>query len=187
MRSTKQISLSLVKMVISKKACVTRRFIRHFSSLNEYVRAFEPELKSEDLELPEIDPTKPITTEDLTELKAILGRGSKPTSIEINRVLDLLKSRGTNYEYFFGHAKDSIWLEHLISNGYFENPPAAEKTAEGGSRTPFWPPIDYLVRIYEDKPSVVLEQLEKLTSTNNSHIIREHYECCSEGGLGLKW
>lgn len=154
-----------------KKACVTRRFIRHFSSLNEYVRAFEPELKSEDLELPEIDPTKPITTEDLTELKAILGRGSKPTSIEINRVLDLLKSRGTNYEYFFGHAKDSVWLEHLISNGSFENPPAAEKTAEGGYRTPFWPPIDYLVRIYEDKPSVVLEQLEKLTSTNNSHIL----------------
>ena len=154
-----------------RQACALRRFIKHFSSLDEYVQAFEPELKSEDLELPEIDPTKPITTEDLTELKAILGRGSKPTSIEINRVLDLLKSRGTNYEYFFGHAKDSIWLEHLISNGYFENPPAAEKTAEGGYRTPLWPPIDYLVRIYEDKPSVVLEQLEKLTSTNNSHIL----------------
>ena len=154
-----------------KKACVTRRFIKHFSSLNEYVQAFEPELKSEDLELPEIDPTKPITTEDLTELKAILGRGSKPTSIEINRVLDLLKSRGTNYEYFFGHAEEGIWLEHLISNGYFDNPPAAERTQDGGYRAPFWPPIDYLVRVYDAKPDAVLEILEKLPLTNNPHIL----------------
>lgn len=154
-----------------KKACVARRFIKHFSSLDEYVQAFEPELRSEDLERPEIDPTKPITTEDLTELKAILGRGNDVTSIEIDRVLNLLKTRGTNYEYFFGHAKDRIWLEHLISNGYFENPPAAEKTAEGGYRTPVCPPIDYLVRIYEDEPSLVLEQLEKLPPTNNSHIL----------------
>ena len=154
-----------------RQACALRRFIKHFSGLDEYVKAFEPELKSDDLKLPEFDPTKPITTEDLTELQAILGRGNEVTSIEIDRVLNLLKTRGTNYEYFFGHAKDGIWLEHLISNGYFENPPAAEKTVEGGYRTPFWPPIDYLVRIYEDNPGLILEQLEKLPPTNNSHIL----------------
>lgn len=164
-----------------KKACVTRRFIKHFPSLDEYVQAFEPELKSKDLELLEIDPTKPITTEDLTELKAILGRGSKPTSIEINRVLDLLKSRGTNYEYFFGHATDGIWLEHLISNGYFDNPPAAERTQDGGYRTPFWPPINYLIRVYEAKPDAVLELLEKLPITNNSHILESIMDVVLKG------
>ena len=133
------------------------RFIEHFPSLDKYIAAFEPELTSEVLEPPEIDPTRPITTEDLTELQAILGRGNKVTPIEISRVLNLLKSRGTNYDYFFAHAKDGVWLKPLKSNGYFGNP--------------LWPPINYLVRVYETKPERVLEILENLPETSNSHIL----------------
>ena len=140
-----------------RKACTLRRFIVYFSSLDEYIEAFEPELTSKDLEPPEIDPTRPITTEDLTELQAILGRGNEVTTIEIDRVLNLLKSRGTNYDYFFVHAKDGVWLEPLISNGYFDNP--------------LWPPISYLIRVYETKPERVLEILENLPETSNPHIL----------------
>ncbi len=139
------------------KACTLRRFIVYFSSLDEYIEAFEPELTSKDLEPPEIDPTRPITTEDLKELQAILGRGNEVTTIEIDRVLNLLKSRGTNYDYFFAHAKDGVWLEPLISNGYFDNP--------------LWPPISYLIRVYETKPERVLEILENLPETSNPHIL----------------
>ena len=139
------------------KACTLRRFIVHFFSLDEYIEAFEPELTSKDLEPPEIDPTRPITTEDLTELQAILGRGNEVTPIEIDRVLNLLKSRGTNYDYFFAHAKDGVWLEPLISNVYFDNP--------------LWSPISYLIRVYETKPKRVLEILENLPETSNPHIL----------------
>ena len=142
-----------------QEVCARRwfRFIEHFPSLDKYIEAFEPELKSEDLEPPEIDPTRPITTEDLTELQAILGRGNDVTPIEIDRVLNLLKSRGTNYDYFFAQAKDGVWLEPLRSNGYFDNP--------------LWPPISYLVRVYETKPERVLEILENLPETSNPHIL----------------
>ena len=154
-----------------RKACALRRFIEHFSKLDEYIKAFEPELKSEDLEQPVIDPTRPITTEDLTELQAILGRGKDVTPIEIDRVLNLLQSRGTNYDYFFAHAEDGVWLEPLVSNGYFDNPPDLEKTPDGDYRAPFWPPIYYLVRVYETKPERVLEILENLSETSNPHIL----------------
>lgn len=154
-----------------KNACVRRRFIVHLSSLDKYIKAFEPELTSEDLERPVIDPTRPITTEDLTELQTILGRGNDVTPIEIDRVLNLLRSRGTNYDYFFAHATDSVWLEPLRSNGYFENPPDLKEMPDGGYRALFWPPINYLVRVYETKPEQALEILENLPETSNPHIL----------------
>lgn len=58
-------------------ACQVRRHIQHFDKLEKYIKAFEPELTRERyvIEKP-VDPTQPIVTEDLTELKAILGRES---------------------------------------------------------------------------------------------------------------
>ena len=164
-----------------RKSCTLRRFIEHFPSLDKYIEAFTPELKSEDLERSAIDPTRPITTEDLTELQAILGRGNEVTSIEIDRVLNLLRSRGTNYnsffahatnyDYFFAHAKDGVWLEPLISNGYFDNLPPSEDPPDGDYRAPFWPPISYLIRVYETKPERVLEIFENLPETSNPYIL----------------
>ena len=155
-----------------REVCVRRRFIAHFSSLDEYIKAFEPEIKSEDLELPAIDPTRPITTEDLTELQTILGRGNEVTDIEVERALRLIAPRGPNYDYFFAHAKDDIWLEPLRSNGYFDNPPdASEETSDGVYAAPFWQPINYLIRVCETKPERVLEILENLPETSNPHIL----------------
>ncbi len=154
-----------------REACARRRFIAHFSSLDKYIKAFEPELKIEDLERPVIDPTRPITTEDLTELQAILRRGNEVTPFEVERALRLIEPRGPNYDYFFDHAKDDIWLEPLRSNGYFDNPPDIEETPDGGYRTPFWPPVNYLVRVYETMPERVLEILENLPETSNPRIL----------------
>ncbi len=58
-------------------ACKIRRHIQHFESLEKYIKAFEPELTKEKYVIEEpVDPTQPIVTEDLTELKAILRRES---------------------------------------------------------------------------------------------------------------
>ena len=152
-----------------REACARRRFIAHFSSLDKYIKAFEPELKSEDLERPVIDPTRPITTEDLTELQAILRRGNEVTPFEVERALRLIAPRGPNYDYFFDHAKDGVWLEPLRSNGYFDNPP--DETPDGDDWAPFWSPLNYLVRVYETMPEMVLEILENLPETSNTHIL----------------
>lgn len=151
------------------QACTLRRFIAHFPSLDEYIKAFEPELKSEDLERPVIDPTRPITTEDLTELQAILRRSNEVTPFEVERALRLIEPKGPNYDYFFDHAKDGVWLEPLRSNGYFDNPP--DEKPDGDDWAPFWPPLNYLVRVYETMPEMVLEILENLPETSNTHIL----------------
>lgn len=152
-----------------REVCARRRFIAHFSSLDEYIKAFEPELQGD--APPVIESTRPITTEDLTELKAILSHGNEVTPYEVERTLRLIAPRGTNYDYFFDHAKDGVWLEPLKSNGYFDKPPDIEETPDGGYRIPFWPPINYLVRVYETKPERVLEILENLPETSNPRIL----------------
>ena len=167
-----------------QEVCARRRFIAYYPDLDEYIKAFEPELTSEDLERPVIDPARPITTEDLTELQAILGRGNEVTPIEVERVLNLLQSRTPKYDYFFDHAKDDVWLEPLISNGYFDNPPDIGETPDGGDWAPIWPPINYLVRVYETKPERVLEILENLPETSNPRILEGIMECHPQGRFG---
>ncbi|MDP3662829.1 MAG: PIN domain-containing protein [Nitrosomonas sp.] len=162
--------------VISKdggfyNACNNRRYMWCFTDLNKYAEAFKPEISGEDREPEPFDPTKPITTEDLTEMKAILGRSNNVTSIEIRRVLQLLKSRGSNYDYFFQNARDPIWFDHLSSQGFFQNPPEVEKTAEGSYRIPDWPPLYYLVRVYEASPEKTLAEIEKIPDTNNFRVL----------------
>ena len=142
------------------QACASRRYILYFPDLEKYIEAFQPELSGKERLPGDVDLTKPITTEDLTELKAILARGNQVTPIEIERVMQLLESRGSNYDYFFQNADDAVWLNHLSERGYFLNPPDAEQTTEGHYVVPWWPPIEYLIRIFDAAPTEVLDKFQ---------------------------
>jgi predicted nucleic acid-binding protein len=152
-------------------ACVSRRYISHFRDLNEYIAAFQPELSGKERLPGDVDLTKPITTEDLTELKALLARGNQVTPIEIKRVMQLLESRGSNYDYFFQNADDAVWLEHLSKRGYFLNPPDPEQTTEGHYVVPWWPPLEYLIRIFDAVPAEVMDIVSALPNTDNFRIL----------------
>ncbi|TYO96320.1 hypothetical protein EDC39_11425 [Geothermobacter ehrlichii] len=153
------------------QACASRRYIFYFPDLEKYIEAFLPELSGKDRLPGDVDLTKPITTEDLTELKAILARGSQATPIEIERVMQLLESRGSNYDYFFQNADDAVWLQYLSEKGYFLNPPDVEKTTEGHCVFPWWPPLEYLIRIFDAAPADVMDIISKLPNTNNFRIL----------------
>ena len=117
-----------------------------------------------------LDLLAPITAQNQQEIRTILEK-SVPTEDDINSMLKLITRRGANYRFFFSHVKDGVWLEPLRSNGYFDNPRDIEETLDGGYQAPFWPPINYLVRVYETKPKRVLEILENLPETSNPHIL----------------
>jgi hypothetical protein len=155
-------------------ACTSRKNISHFARLKDYIDAFAPELTKEIYREP-IDPTKPITTEDLTEMKAILGRGSEITSIERDRVLNLISTRGTNYEYFFRNANEAFWLKSLNSGGFFLNPPPVER-GEGGTKVPRWWPMEYLVRVFEKSPAEVIAIIDSLPEVENPRILESIIE-----------
>ncbi|PMB06103.1 hypothetical protein CEN49_16500, partial [Fischerella thermalis CCMEE 5273] len=154
-----------------RQACANRRYILYFSDLEDYIEAFQPELSGKERFPGDIDLTKPIITEDLTELKAILARGSRMTPIEIERVMQLVESRGSNYDYFFQNADDAIWLQHLSENGYFLNPPNVEQTTEGHYVFPSWAPLEYLVRIFDAAPADVMDIISRLPNTNNFRVL----------------
>lgn len=155
-------------------ACIKRRNISHFSLLKDFINAFAPELSNPSFREP-IDPTKPITTEDLTEMKAILGRGANVTVIERDRVLNLISTRGSNYEYFFRNANEELWLDPLRDGGFFSNPPVVERV-EGGIKVPLWWPMEFLVRIFEKAPDKVIAIVGSLPDVENPRILESIVE-----------
>lgn len=154
-----------------RQACESRRYILYFPDLEKYIEAFQPELSGKERLPGDVDFTKPITTEDLTELKAILARGNQAIPIEIDRVMQLLERRGSNYDYFFQNASDAFWLDYLSARGYFLTPPNAERTSEGHHIFPWWPPLDYLTRIYNDAPAKVINIISALPNTDNFRVL----------------
>jgi hypothetical protein len=153
------------------QACASRRYILYFPDLEKYIEAFQPELSGKERLPGDVDLTKPITTEDLTELQAILARGNQVTPIEIERVMQLLENRGSNYDYFFQNAEDAVWLKHLSERGYFLNPPDAEQTTEGHYVVPWWPPLEYLIRIFDAASADVLDIISALPNTDNFRVL----------------
>lgn len=154
------------------EACKIRRYIYHFDNLKEYVNMFKPELtKEQHLTEEPVDPTQPIVTEDLQELKAILDRGIDATQIEIDRVIKLLQRRGENYRYFFYNADEPMWLPHLRTSGLLDNIPEVEQTEDGGLKIPDWPPIHYLEKICDSAREEVLTILEGLPKNTNPRVL----------------
>lgn len=81
-----------------RTASMTRHYIAHFYTLHEYIRLFENPPSQKEKQPSEINLSKPIITEDLTELKAVLNRGDDITQLEVKRVITLLEPRGSNYD-----------------------------------------------------------------------------------------
>jgi hypothetical protein len=156
-----------------KNACALLPYVQHFTSLEDYVNAFKPELSREQHTIEEpVDPLRPIVTEDLTELKGILGRGPQVTDIESNRLIALLQSRGENYRYFFLNATDPFWIPRLQAAGLFARLPDVEQLPDGNIKIPDWPPIYYLEKAFEKDPEAVLRIVESLPATSNPRILQ---------------
>ena len=157
-------------------ASAIRRHFSYFSNLGEYIEKFKPELSGKEQLPGEIDLTKPIATEDLEELKSILARGSEPTPIEINRVLQLLQSRGTNYDYFFQNVADVFWLQILLKAGYFRYSVNTGQTAGENDIVQWWLPLRYLVRIFEAAPCEVVDIVSEFPNTDNFWDLKDIFE-----------
>jgi hypothetical protein len=152
-----------------KKACALLPYVWYFESIDDYVNAFKPE-QSPEVEEP-IDPLRPIVTEDLSELKGILQRGSHVTTLEADRLISLLQNRGENYRYFFLNATDPFWIPRLTAAGFFTTLPEVEQMPDGTSKIPDWAPIYYLEKAFDADPEAVVGILESLPSTTNPRIL----------------
>lgn len=151
------------------EACGARPYINHYPSLDQYIKAFEPEFTPDTLEIESVDLTKPIVTEDLSRLKEILGRGSSVIPVEIDQVMMLLRTHGTNYTYFFLNCSDPLWLGRL-KNDYFQNPPNKIVLPDDTVQYPSWPELFYLKKICQYVPDDVIEIVLQLPEVDNPRI-----------------
>lgn len=154
------------------KTCLSRSYFQSFSDIKDYIDKFiQSEHPEQEPPLEKIDLTKSIATEDLTVLRGILAYGNNVTLMEVGRVIKLLASKGTNYDYFFQNAKDKVWLQPLSEAGYFLDPPDWEPSTKKPMAIPVWLPINYLVRVFDVAPKEVLAEISKIHDTNNFWVL----------------
>jgi len=93
-----------------------------------------------------IDLLAPITAQDQGAIRAILDK-PHPEQADFEKLLGLIRRRGANYAYFFKTVDNPIWINPLVENGFFNNPPSVEAAGDGRIITPLWWPIFYLQKV----------------------------------------
>lgn len=86
--------------------------------------------------------------------------------------------RGGDVGYFFDHLTSPNWIEVLDEEGFFRDPPKAEREGDLIS-FPFWPQSQYLRRMAEQAPEEVLRIIERIPETDN---IRIHEDLVAAAG-----
>ena len=113
----------------------------------------------------------PVTAQDQQEIRSILNRPIRLDSDE-ERLLVLIERKGANFTFFFQHVSDATWIPILDKRGYFSHPPDPEPV-DDRINFPFWPPLSYLVRVFDSEQEKVLGILERLPDTDNPRILEE--------------
>ena len=119
-----------------------------------------------------IDLLAPITAQDQGAIRRILDK-TQPEQADFEKLLGLIKRRGANYAYFFKTVDNPIWINLLIENNFFKNPPSVEAAEDGRIIAPLWWPILYLQRVSKQEPKKVVEIIFSLEQTDNPRILRE--------------
>lgn len=113
----------------------------------------------------------PVTAQDQQEIRSILNRPIRLDSDE-ERLLVLIERKGANFTFFFQHVSDATWIPILDKRGYFSHPPDPEPV-DDLINFPFWPPLSYLIRVFDSEQEKVLGILEQLPDTDNPRILKE--------------
>lgn len=113
----------------------------------------------------------PVTAQDQQEIRSILNRPIRLDSDE-ERLLVLIERKGANFTFFFQHVSDATWIPILDKRGYFSHPPDPEPV-DDRINFPFWPPLSYLIRVFDSEQEKVLGILEQLPDTDNPRILKE--------------
>jgi len=91
------------------------------------------------------------------------------SSDQIEKALELMKSGGANYAYFFDKISTPDWIEPLWKKGLFKKPPAVSS----GGAADWWPESRYLVRMAEKDPKQVLSVIAGIPATDNFFVRKD--------------
>jgi hypothetical protein len=90
----------------------------------------------------------------------------------IEQALSKIRDHGANYVYFFQNLNSPDWIEPLWRAGFFRRPPAPIR--EGNTISfPVWVESQYLVRIAEYSPELVVKVIGEMEETENARVHRD--------------
>lgn len=119
---------------------------------------------------------KPQTFLEFDAIDQIIREGERYLSPEvITMAIEEIQKRAVNSAYFFDNIKSPNWIEPLLQQGMFQNPPPPEHQ-ENGTSFPFWAESRYLVRMASLLPERVLEIILKVPETDNFRIYVDFIE-----------
>lgn len=114
-----KVNIAIISLDRDFKGCEDILHFQCYTVLDDYIEAFKRGPADSDQ----------IITEDLSEIKIILGLGDEATHIEISRVLELIQNQDERYQYFFNNA-GPVWIDRLRKEGLFGNLPDTEVTSD---------------------------------------------------------
>lgn len=103
-----------------------------------------------------------------------LAEKPKPGKEDVRRLRRDVPNTLVTRSYFFDHLRHPGWLEPLSKEGFFRNPPMAERDEEQGIiRFPPWPEARYLARMAQHEPELVAKIIRDMPDTDNAWIQQE--------------
>ncbi|MCF7825622.1 MAG: hypothetical protein K9N29_03140 [Candidatus Marinimicrobia bacterium] len=106
----------------------------------------------------------------------------------IDETIALISKSDVNYEYFFKNLTDVEWIQPLRDRGYFKSPPVPIEN-ERSIHFPIWPESQFLLRMVEVVPELVIEIATELPPTENERVHEDFTQaaCKVDPNLAVKW
>lgn len=102
-----------------------------------------------------------------------------PTPDQVREAIELVRKRGANLAYFFGKLVSPEWIKPLSDEGFFRDPPPAERLGDL-VRFPVWPQSRYLARMARKEPELVHDVLLEIPSSDNQRVHEDLLEAATE-------
>ena len=87
----------------------------------------------------------------------------------VEKALKVMAKDRANYVQFFDSLNSSHWIEPLCEHGFFSDPPPVQVETQKGDQVrtwhPPWPESQYLARVAETAPDLVLKVMLQLGGT----------------------
>lgn len=94
-----------------------------------------------------------------------------PTAEQVKETLRRIPTPQLRRAFYEG-LKNPLWLEPLNNEGVFQAPPPRVTMEDGSTGDPYWPEIEYVVRVASQAPRVAVDILLGLKESDNAWVRR---------------
>jgi hypothetical protein len=94
-----------------------------------------------------------------------------PTTAQVKEALRRIPTPQLRRAFYEG-LQNPLWLEPLKNEGAFMNPPPRMSMTDGSTGDPYWPEIEYVIRVANEVPEVAVDILLSLKDSENAWVRR---------------